>query len=452
MVTLRQRLLSVLSVGALVVGIVGFGAGSALAAPVLPFITPGTGSVLEGNSGTTTLNVPVTLSHSSAVTVTAHWRTGFLPGAAGNQADPATDYTPTSGTVTFTPGMTTTSLPISVNGDTLDEPDEYILVQVGQASNGTTGGPAYGLGSGTILNDDKPTIVPGSGSVYEGPSGTTELDVPVTLSNPSTRTITASWATGFVTGASGNQADPATDYTPASGTVTFAPGDTSESVAITVSGDLTIEPDEYILVGFANPTNAKIGGIYGLGSGSILNDDGSATIVCPSDAPCASPPVTSTDGTASLQVTAGSSDNSQSLTVTTDGVGPMLCTLTDGGAIVEFHTTASDVEKIANFTVVGDAATFAESFFEAHTNISGCYGQADPWFGWSPSSTGTWADGPYVFGPAPFDEATGLYEAFLGNCGGTPGVNPCFVNINGVGFNTTQIHTPPSANDPRGSH
>ena len=65
---------------------------------------------------------------------------------------------------------------------------------------------------------------------------------------------------------------------------------------------------------------------------------------------------------------------------------------------------------------------------------------------------GTWADGPYVYGPAPFDESTGLYEAFLGSCANHGGYQPCFVNISGEGSNTTQVHSPASANDPRISH
>jgi hypothetical protein len=238
-------------------------------------ITPGTGSVLEGNSGTTNLRVPVTLSNPSTHTVSAQWKTVFVTGAAGNQADPASDYSPTSGTVTFAPGSTTANVTIAVNGDTLVdlvEPDEYIIVQFGNPTNGTIGGP-YGLGEGVITNDDRPVVVPGTASVLEGNSGTTDLQVPVTLSQPSPETVTAQWKTVFVPGASGDQADPATDYTPTGGTVTFAPGSTTASVTIAVNGDTLVEPDEYIIVQFGNPTNATIGGFYGLGQGVITNDD-----------------------------------------------------------------------------------------------------------------------------------------------------------------------------------
>jgi len=98
-----------------------------------------------------------------------------------------------------------------------------------------------------------------------------DLHVPVTLSAPSTQTVTVQWFTGPAGPAP--RADPATDFTAASGTVTFAPGDTSESVTISVNGDALVEPDEYLLVSFNHPTNAKMGGYYGLGFGLITNDD-----------------------------------------------------------------------------------------------------------------------------------------------------------------------------------
>ena len=116
-------------------------------------------------------------------------------------------------------------------------------------------------------------IVPSGASIAEGNSGTTNLQVPVTLNKPSTQTITAQWTTEFVPNAPAGQADPATDYTPANGIVTFAPGQTSNTVTISVKGDTLVEPDEYIVVSFSNPTNAKVGGFWGLGFGVITNDD-----------------------------------------------------------------------------------------------------------------------------------------------------------------------------------
>ena len=81
------------------------------------------------------------------------------------------------------------------------------------------------------------------------------------------------WSTFVVPGAPANQADPATDYTATSGTVTFTPGQTSKTVTISVNGDTVPEPDEYIVVAFTNLNHAAIGGFFGVGFGVIVNDD-----------------------------------------------------------------------------------------------------------------------------------------------------------------------------------
>ena len=45
------------------------------------------------------------------------------------------------------------------------------------------------------------------------------------------------------------------------------------TVSVNVVGDVTREPDELFFVALANPSGAKVGGFYGLGVVSVLNDD-----------------------------------------------------------------------------------------------------------------------------------------------------------------------------------
>jgi YVTN family beta-propeller protein len=136
------------------------------------------------------------------------------------------------------------------------------------------GGPSAVASEGfSVGGQPLPTIQPGSASVAEGGAGTTTpLQVPVSLSAASSQTVTAHWATLFVPGAPCCEADPSTDYVPASGTVTFAPGQTTASVTIQVIGGNVVQPNEYIVVSFTNPTNANIGGFWGLGFGGILSN------------------------------------------------------------------------------------------------------------------------------------------------------------------------------------
>jgi hypothetical protein len=132
-----------------------------------------------------------------------------------------------------------------------------------------------GHGSVTVsydpVDDRCPPVVQPGGGVVTGPTvGSTDLRVSVSLSRSSTLTVTAHWTTLFVPGApvssSGPQA-PITDYVPASGTVTFAAGQTSAEVHIAVTGSSS--PSEYVVVSFTDPTNADMGGFWGLGFGLI---------------------------------------------------------------------------------------------------------------------------------------------------------------------------------------
>ena len=209
-----------------------------------PVIHPGVATVLEGDSGSQVVNVPVTLSNPSATPVTVQWTT-VDTGAAGI-ATAGADYVAASGTVTFAPGETTASVPITVLGDVIDEPPAYLgewgLVSFSNPSaNATLDTSFYGLGIFIIVdNDPQPVIHPGVATVLEGDSGSQVVNVPVTLSNPSATPVTVQWTT-VDTGAAGI-ATAGADYVAASGTVTFAPGETTASVPITVLGDVIDEP------------------------------------------------------------------------------------------------------------------------------------------------------------------------------------------------------------------
>ena len=69
-----------------------------------------------------------------------------------------------------------------------------------------------------------------------------------------------------------NTATASTDYTPLTTTVTFAPGGSlTQSVTVSVNGDVFFELDETFVVNLSNPVNANIDD--GQGVGTILNDD-----------------------------------------------------------------------------------------------------------------------------------------------------------------------------------
>ena len=62
---------------------------------------------------------------------------------------------------------------------------------------------------------------------------------------------------------------PTSDYMASNGTVTFTPGQTSAEIHIPVLADSSPGPDEHIVISFHDPTNATLGGFWGLGFGII---------------------------------------------------------------------------------------------------------------------------------------------------------------------------------------
>ncbi|MBT5605246.1 MAG: SUMF1/EgtB/PvdO family nonheme iron enzyme [Lentisphaerae bacterium] len=82
------------------------------------------------------------------------------------------------------------------------------------------------------------------------------LDLTVSLNAASSQTVTVDYA---VTG--GTAAGGGVDYTLAGGTFTFAPGETTKNITITIIDDTGAEPDETIQITLSNPTKAVLGTI-----------------------------------------------------------------------------------------------------------------------------------------------------------------------------------------------
>jgi hypothetical protein len=223
----------------------------------------------EGNSGTTTATFTVTLSEAQDKPVTVSFATADGTATAGS------DYVAANGTLTFAPGTTTQTVTVTVNGDATTEPDETFTVNLSGASNAALG---KAQGTGTIVNDDvvggDPALAINDVSVSEGNSGSKTATFTVTLTNPPASTVTVSYATANGTATAGS------DYTGASGTLTFPNGTTTQTVDVTISGDTNAELDETFFVNLSNPSGATI--IDGQGTGTITNDDGTPPPAPPS--------------------------------------------------------------------------------------------------------------------------------------------------------------------------
>jgi Calx-beta domain/WD40-like Beta Propeller Repeat len=214
-------------------------------------------SIVEGSAGTKRAEFTLTLSAASGRFIAVVANTMPLT------ASPVSDFESPLFIVGFEPGTTSTTIGVPVFGDTTFEDDETFVLNLGSPLNVTI---ARGQGLGTIINDDPvPTISINNITLSEGSTGTRLFLFNVTLSNPSDRTITVQSATAD------NTAKANSDYTPFSGTLSFAPGVTTRMVSVEVNSDQTVEPDETFFVNLTLPTEATIAAAQGIGT--IQNDD-----------------------------------------------------------------------------------------------------------------------------------------------------------------------------------
>ncbi len=125
-------------------------------------------------------------------------------------------------------------------------------------------------------DDTAPSLTVDNPSVVEGDDGTTTLTFTATLDRPSARTIDGMYEALY---RPGDTATAGADYRTTSGMLTFAPGETSKTVDVTVIGDTEREDDETFTVfwliwdsGYRFRANA-------FATGTIEDDDNAALTI-----------------------------------------------------------------------------------------------------------------------------------------------------------------------------
>jgi hypothetical protein len=231
-------------------------------AAVPPFseIYPGGNiSVPEGTGTNPTATFTVTRSEvGSGQAVTVGYATGPVTAQSG------IDFVPASGTVTFAPGELSRTVGVEIVGDALDEPDEFFHL-VFQNPQGAEIIVVHDP-SCFIVDDDatQPPVSINGTSLVEGDSGNTAATLQVSFAG--TAGATVAWETRTDTATSG------VDFVPASGVLTFAPGETTKTVQVEIIGDTLLENDEIASVRLFDAQGASIP--FAFGSVQIVNDDG----------------------------------------------------------------------------------------------------------------------------------------------------------------------------------
>ncbi|MGC6474101.1 MAG: Calx-beta domain-containing protein, partial [Candidatus Puniceispirillaceae bacterium] len=220
------------------------------------------GQTIVDDNGT--LAPQVTLSGASGLTVEVDYATSDGTATAGN------DYTTTTGTLTFTPGQTSLPLSIPILGDIVDENDEIFSVTLSNPDNAT-----LGTATASMLitdNDPAPTIsVADISTVNETASST---NVVATLSTASEKVITIDYTTSDGTATAGS------DYTAASGTITFAPGVITQNIPVAILADTVDEANETVTITLSNPSGTPPAVVINDGTAVLtISDDDTAPAI-----------------------------------------------------------------------------------------------------------------------------------------------------------------------------
>ena len=212
--------------------------------------------VVEGNSGTTQATFVVALSAASSQSVSFSFATSNGTATAGS------DYVATSGASSFAPGEVEKPVVVLINGDTVDELQETLFLDISNVQNATV---SSNRGTGFINDDDGPTISINDVTVTEGNSGTKAATFTLSLSGSSVETIAirATTAPGTATAAS--------DYNSIDSVVIFQPGTVTRTVDVGIIGDTNLESNETFSVNLSDPFGTSIAD--GTGVGTILDDD-----------------------------------------------------------------------------------------------------------------------------------------------------------------------------------
>jgi hypothetical protein len=221
------------------------------------------------------------------------------------------DFTLPPGVLTFAPGDTSEDIVLTINNDSVDEPDNVVTIQLFSANGaglGTLSTHGY-----TILDDDGPPGIPfvsfaaATGSSAEG-AGTG--GIAVSLSYPASAATSVDYS---VTG--GTATGGGTDYTLASGTLSFAPGETVQAIPFTLNEDSTPESDETIVVTLSGVSGLQLGSIS---AHTLTLTDNDQTVVT----------ITANDANAAEAGDAGQF----TLTRTGDATNPLVVNLTVNGS------------------------------------------------------------------------------------------------------------------------
>jgi hypothetical protein len=209
--------------------------------------------------------ITATLNSTSSITVSVHYATSNGTAQAGN------DYTASSGTLTFTPTVTSQTFTVPIVDDiTPNEFNEIVNLTLSSPVSATLGAPA--TAALTILDNDSPPTVqfdPASFSVNES-NGSAIIQVSLSISSPVAITVTYGTSNGTATAVS--------DYTATTNQLVFNAFQTTKTFTVPIVNDALDEADETVNLALSSPQNATLGAPDDVALLTILDNDNPPTV------------------------------------------------------------------------------------------------------------------------------------------------------------------------------
>ncbi|MDB5350863.1 MAG: retention module-containing protein [Planctomycetota bacterium] len=213
---------------------------------------------VTGNDISATFSFVVTLSKPLKNAVSVDYAT------KDGSAIHGLDYRGTSGTLSFSAGQTQKVVQVAILNDPAFKLEKAFSLTL---SNPTFATVLGGAGIGTIVNTAKPPIVSVEDfSKVEGKRGPSPALVTIRLSAPSELPVT------LVVETQDGSAKAGKDYLPLRSTITFLPGETVKTLAISVLGNAKKQHDRTFFVSIVASTGATVA--RGQATGTIVDDDG----------------------------------------------------------------------------------------------------------------------------------------------------------------------------------
>jgi hypothetical protein len=159
------------------------------------------------------------------------------------------DYTAKTATLTFVAGQPLKqTITVPITNDTVGEAAETFVLALSAPVNVALSSPAGA--TLTIAASDVLTFSATSFSISEAGKLAT---ITVKLNGPADQTVSVNYATSNGTAIAGS------DYTAATGTLLFAPGEVSKTFTVAITNDTAVETSETITLTLSNAVNATLG-------------------------------------------------------------------------------------------------------------------------------------------------------------------------------------------------